>query len=219
MSEREEPSLLPAEWACLGIVGREPTHGFAVASRLKPTGDIGRVWSVSRALTYRALHQLTAYGYIEVVGSEPGVAGGARTIVAITADGRVRLDDWLATPVDHLRDFRTALLLKLVLSQDGGRDPRPLLQRQRDHVARLAVALTDAAKPTDEPAGGPATIEAADVVALWRSETAQSTLRFLDRLLAMAGNTADETLAPGPGSATAGTAAEPRRATAGRRPT
>ena len=38
-----------------GILYQGPTHGFAVAARLKPDGDIGRVWSLSRPLTYRSL--------------------------------------------------------------------------------------------------------------------------------------------------------------------
>ena len=29
--------LLLGEWACLGILYQGPTHGFAIASRLKPT--------------------------------------------------------------------------------------------------------------------------------------------------------------------------------------
>ena len=39
-----------------------PTHGFAIAAQLKPSGDLGRVWSLSRALTYRSLEQLANRG-------------------------------------------------------------------------------------------------------------------------------------------------------------
>ena len=46
--------LLLGEWACLGVLYQGPMHGFAIASRLKPDGDIGRVWSLSRPLTYRS---------------------------------------------------------------------------------------------------------------------------------------------------------------------
>ena len=59
------------EWACLGILATGRAHGFAVAARLKPTGDVGRVWSMSRPLTYRALDQLAAQGLIRPVGEEP----------------------------------------------------------------------------------------------------------------------------------------------------
>ena len=33
--------LLLGEWACLGILYQGPTHGFAIASRLKPTATSG----------------------------------------------------------------------------------------------------------------------------------------------------------------------------------
>ena len=66
-----EQQLLLGEWACLGILYQGPLHGFAVAARLKPDGDVGRVWSLSRALTYRSLDQLAVRDYIRAVGQEP----------------------------------------------------------------------------------------------------------------------------------------------------
>ena len=71
-SRTNAQALLLGEWACLGILYPAPTHGFAIAARLKPTGDIGRVWSLSRALTYRSLDQLSTRGYIHAIGEEPG---------------------------------------------------------------------------------------------------------------------------------------------------
>ena len=70
---------------------------------------------MSRPLTYRALDQLVAKGCAGAVAVEPGIAGGNRTILAITRRGRARLREWIVTPVDHLRDLRSALLLKLVI--------------------------------------------------------------------------------------------------------
>src|ERR1700741_2074207 len=101
--------LLLGEWACLGILYDGPTHGFAIAARLKPSGDVGRVWSLSRPLTYRSLDQLSARGYIHAVGEEPGIAGGNRTILAATRTGRAQLRKWLAAPVAHMRDLRSEL--------------------------------------------------------------------------------------------------------------
>src|SRR4051794_24394881 len=104
MTRRADDELLLGEWACLGILYAGPSHGFAIASRLKPSGDIGRVWSLTRPLTYRALEQLEARGYVHPVGEEPGIAGGNRTILAATRLGRSRLRSWVRTPVGHLRD-------------------------------------------------------------------------------------------------------------------
>jgi DNA-binding PadR family transcriptional regulator len=170
-----EQQLLLGEWACLGILYQAPTHGFAIAARLKPDGDVGRVWSSSRALTYRSLEQLAIRGYIQPVGEEPGIAGGNRTILAATRDGRAQLRKWLATPVVHLRDLRSELLLKLIIADHCGIDVSPMLEQQRARVAQMAQAMGDQIDDAD----------ALDVVALWRTESAHAALRFLDRLPAV----------------------------------
>lgn len=163
------PRLL-GEWACLGLLVAGPSHGFALASRLAPSGDVGRVWSMSRPLTYRSLDQLTERGLAEQVGVEQGRAGGQRVVFGATRLGRSVLEAWLAEPVPHLRDLRSELLLKLMVLDLLGRDPSSLLRAQRELVA-IALALLE------RDAGR-------DVVGLWRAESAAAALRFLDRLLA-----------------------------------
>ncbi|MDO8389862.1 MAG: helix-turn-helix transcriptional regulator [Actinomycetota bacterium] len=174
---RSPEQLLLGEWACLGILCAGDSHGFAIAARLKPEGDIGRVWALSRALTYRALDQLTARGYVVAVGEEPGKAGGARTILSASPAGHLQLSAWLGTPVEHLRDLRSELLLKLVLADLCRVDVSDMLQRQRAHIARLADVL--ATSPTSESGGD----TSADVVRLWRRELSQAALRFLDAVV------------------------------------
>jgi DNA-binding PadR family transcriptional regulator len=167
-----EQHLLLGEWACLGILYPAPTHGFAIAARLKPTGDVGRVWSLSRALTYRSLEQLTTRGYVHAVGQEKGTAGGNRTILAATRSGRAQLRKWLNTPVAHLRDMRSELLLKLIIAERCGIEIADMLDRQQAYIEEMADAIADQAD-TDSPV---------DVVDLWRHETSQTALRFLARL-------------------------------------
>ena len=175
MNPRSDEQLLLGEWACLGILYPAPSHGFAVAARLKPAGDVGRVWSLSRALTYRSLEQLTARGYIHAVGQEPGIAGGNRTILAVTRSGRAQLRRWLQRPVAHLRDVRSELLLKLIVADICGLDVTSMLGLQREQIEKIALALETQI----------AAAATTDVVALWRSESSAATLRFLDRLLAL----------------------------------
>jgi DNA-binding PadR family transcriptional regulator len=169
MVRTSDDELLLGEWACLGILAVAPAHGFAVAKRLAPDGDVGRVWSLSRALTYRAIDQLTARGYLAAVAEEPGTAGGNRTLLAPTRSGRARLRRWLTTPTQHLRDVRSEFLLKLVLAELNSVDTRELLERQREQIASIAASRAGA--------------DPADVVALWRRESANAALRFLDALL------------------------------------
>jgi DNA-binding PadR family transcriptional regulator len=171
MTRQRADQLLLGEWACLGILYRTPGHGFAVAARLKPDADIGRIWSMSRALTYRSLDQLTARGLIEPIAEEPGIAGGNRTILAATRTGRAALRGWLRTPVDHVRDLRSELLLKIALADLNGIDVVGMLEAQRSRIA----LIVDAHRVDDDSARH-------DLVDLWRSEAAAAALRFLDRL-------------------------------------
>ncbi len=169
-SSRIESDLLLGEWACLGIVAQEPTHGFAVAARLRIDGDVGRVWSLTRPLTYRAIDHLTSIGYVEPVREEQGVAGGNRTIIRITRSGRSQLLRWLATPTTHLRDLRSEFLLKLTLGETLGLENRTLIREQRKIVERILKGLTS-------PATGNL-----DHVTVWRIEAAEAARRFLDQL-------------------------------------
>ncbi len=165
--------LLVGEWACLGILYQGPTHGFAIAARLKPSADIGRVWTMSRPLTYRSLEQLTIRGYIAAVREEPGKAGGNRTLLAATADGRAQLRAWLTAPVNHLRDIRSELLLKVTLADLCSIDISEMLQKQQLQVEQMAAELAE----VGEEAPG-------DVVSMWRTEASIGAARFLQRLVA-----------------------------------
>ncbi len=171
MGRTSEDELLPGEWACLGILYNAPAHGFAIAARLKPEGDVGRVWSLSRALTYRSLEQLEVRGYVRTVGEEPGIAGGNRTILAATRTGRAQLRRWLATPVAHPRDLRSDLLLKLVIADLCDIDVHAMLQIQRRRIVDVYAALE-----------AQVALHPDDVVALWRSESTAAAVRFLDRV-------------------------------------
>ena len=171
MIKRSEDSLLLGEWACLGIIYVEPMHGFAVAAKLKPDSDIGRVWTLSRALTYRAIDQLVERELIEPVAEEQGIAGGNRTIYKCTHSGRSAFKRWLQTPVAHLRDLRSELLLKLILGQGTGVDLKPLITAQRKLASlQLAQIKTEIQQSPKDP------------VTQWRLETTEAALRFLSRL-------------------------------------
>ena len=93
---RTEPSL--PEWAALGLLCEAPAHGWAIAEALGPTGDIGRVYSCTRPLLYRALRQLQSAGLAEVRGTTTSDAGPARTILGATRRGRAAFDRWRSSP-------------------------------------------------------------------------------------------------------------------------
>lgn len=168
MSRSDPNDLLLGEWTCLGLLCQQPAHGFAVAAQLRPRTDIGRVWSMSRALTYRALDQLEARHLIEKVGEERGIAGGTRTVLAPTVRGRAEFRRWVRQPVEHLRDLRSELLLKILLGRANDIDMTESLAVQHDRISEFIAALDRSGEPQD-------------VVDLWRRESAGGALRFLER--------------------------------------
>jgi len=161
-SERERPLT---EWVVLGLLAEAPAHGFALARLLTPGGDVGRVWSASRPLTYRAIDQLAADGLIEPVRTEPG-HGPQRTVHELTEVGREELARWLRTPVPRFRDVRAVLLAKLLLLERSGRSTRRLLAAQRKAFEPLLDEVRAA-----PPAGS---------VARWRRTQAEAIAEFLE---------------------------------------
>lgn len=168
---RDTEQLLLGEWACLGVLSGGPTHGFAIAARLRPDADLGRIWSLSRPLTYRAIDRLLTSGHIEPAGEEPGIAGGTRTVLRITDSGRVAFDCWLHRPTLHLRDLRSELLLKLHLAVESGADISELIDAQRLVVNEIERNLRDQLHDYAD-----------DIVTRWRLETVDAARRFLDSL-------------------------------------
>jgi PadR family transcriptional regulator AphA len=156
-----------ADAVCLTLVAREPTHGWSIVKELAPDGTVGRIWSLSRPLTYRALTSLRDAGLIEPQAQEAG-GGPPRTIWRATARGKRLARAWLRRPVRHPRDMRTEFLLKLALDA-----PAP----------QLARAQLDAFEPVFAGLQNAATAAPGDVVARWRLESAEATRRFLRSLL------------------------------------
>lgn len=157
-----ERTLSLADQVCLAVIANGPTHGWAIVKLLRPDSELGRIWGLSRPLTYRSIDVLADEGLIERNDA------GRRTELRITRRGRAESRVWLAEPVGHLRDLRTAFLLKLELCRMAGIDPSELIARQRTALRPAIEALTEPS-PTDP-------------VGLWRDESARAAERFLDRI-------------------------------------
>jgi DNA-binding PadR family transcriptional regulator len=166
------PELSLSDWAVLAIVAEAPTHGWPIVRELRGDGSLGRVWTVSRAVVYRSITTLLARGLIEERGDQPGVQGPQRTILRATRSGRTALRRWLDTPVAHVRDVRTELLLKLAILDRTGRPTHAVVQRQRE-----------ALEPVIEAMSGRVQGQGFDrVLAQWRREQAGAVDRFLRSL-------------------------------------
>ena len=161
-----------AEWTVLAVVDEEPSHGFAVAALTSRGAELGRVWQVPRPVVYRAIGRLEELGLVVPVAEEQG-RGPRRQVVAASPEGSAEVGLWLVTPVLHIRDVRSQLLMKLALLNRRGADPRDLLVRQRALLAPIVAAIDE----QPEGDGFDATLHT------WRRSAATSTLAFLDELL------------------------------------
>ena len=165
---RSSTELLTGEWAVLGLLTDTPSHGFALAKELAPGGDIGRIWALSRPLTYRAIDQLLERGFIEARAEQPGRAGGNKTIYAATRAGRSAFRQWVTTPVEHLRELRSELLLKLVLAQRCSIPIDEMIDAQMQLVRQIRAGLETRIEETPN-----------DLVLTWRMHAVDAALGFL----------------------------------------
>ena len=164
------PTQLPlAEWVCLTLITQKVSHGWALGTILAPDGELGRIWTLTRPLTYRAIDGLVDKGLITRTGQAAG-RGRDRVILAPTPAGRRSAKRWLDTPVEHLRDVRTELLVKLHLRRRAGLDNQALLAVQRQ-LFEPAIDILTSTRADD------------DLVDLWRRESARAVRRFLDQAL------------------------------------
>src|SRR5580765_8435538 len=93
------PELSLSDWAVLAVVAEGETHGWPVVRALRADGEVGRVWTVGRAVVYRSLSTLVVLGLLEERGEVSGARGPQRTIVRATRSGHSALRRWLVTPV------------------------------------------------------------------------------------------------------------------------
>jgi DNA-binding PadR family transcriptional regulator len=158
------------EWTVLAVLREEPRHGFAIAALTADGGELGRVWQVPRPLVYRALRRLQEGELVAATAVESG-PGPQRTRYAVTSAGCDAVDAWLGAPVEHVRDIRSYLLMKLALLDRRGIDPAPLLARQREVLEPIAQAVaTERARHSGFDA----------VLLAWRQSTAEAALAFLE---------------------------------------
>jgi DNA-binding PadR family transcriptional regulator len=177
--------LTPGEWAVLGLLDQRPAHGFALARAMAPGGEVGRVWSMRRAMVYSALVNLERRALIRPTATASSHSGPQRTILEITRSGAAVLNDWLVAPVRHVRDARSLLMLKLLFLNDRDEDTTPLLVGQqqvfRAQARQFASAVNNAAGYDH-------------VLLLWRLHSTRAVIEFIDAMLPDS-----RTIAPMPG--------------------
>jgi PadR family transcriptional regulator AphA len=172
-----EHSLSLAEWLVLCLVREDPTYGLVIAQLLDRNGSLGHIWSLPKGTVYFALQRLELLGLIRAAGKERTSQGPARSRLAATPAGRAAARAWLSTPVEHLRDVRSELMIKLALLDRTGSesDSRALVRAQLAQLLPVAAALDDQLR---------ATTGFEHTLVLWRHGAMTATMGFLRALTA-----------------------------------
>src|ERR1700722_12619620 len=164
-----------AEGLLLCLVSEGPTYGLILARLLATDGSLGQIWSVPKGVVYYTLQQLELLGLIRMTGEQRTGPGRARSFCEVTPAGAAAAEAWLRAPVDHVRDVRSELMVKLALHDRTGADSRPLVRAQLARLGPAATALEDRL--------GIATGFERTMV-LWRHEAMTATMQFLTVLAA-----------------------------------
>jgi DNA-binding PadR family transcriptional regulator len=170
-----EHRLSLAEWLVLCLVREEPTYGLVIAQLLDRDGSLGRIWSVPKGSVYFALQRLELLGLIRMAGKQRSMEGGpTRSLLEATPAGRAAAQAWLSTPVEHARDVRSELMMKLALLDRTGSDSRALVRAQLAQLLPVAAALDDQLS---------ASTGFEHTLVLWRHAAMTATMRFLEALI------------------------------------
>jgi molybdopterin-binding protein len=155
------------EATCLALIDQGATHGYDIAKRFHPDGDIGEVFTQTNPVVYRALKSLEA---AQMVKSTDALGGRKQLkfALSVTEGGGRVLRGWLNAPAVHIRDLRTEFLVKLHLRELAGMKQGKFISLQRDALENVLSHLI--ANPSRS------------AVAIWRREQARAVARFLDEL-------------------------------------
>lgn len=123
-------ALLPGEYAVLGLLAVEPSHGYE-ANRRWQESPLAEVLPVEQSVLYGYLRTLDSRGLLDWeehrVGNRP-----PRKVFALSEAGWERLRPWLRSPVERMREVRVDLLLKLYFLQEL--DPHAVPRLVADQV-------------------------------------------------------------------------------------
>jgi PadR family transcriptional regulator, regulatory protein AphA len=166
---------LTLEHALLGLLQRQPMHGYELYQQLRDPGGLWLVWRIKQSQLYALLAKLEEKGYLAAT-LQFQATRPPRRVFALTQTGQAQFGAWMEQPVSHGRAIRQEFLAKLYFArQDGQGALRRLIATQRAECRRWQVAqATQAAALTGHDSF-------ATLVHDFRTGQIDSILAWLDR--------------------------------------
>lgn len=111
-SKHTYASALSPEYPLLGLLIKQPAHGYTLHQRLS-TDHLGQIWHISLSQTYSILKRLETHGFI-IGKMQKQVGSPARRHFEATPKGVKRFDEWLHTPSgSSVRAIRVEFITRL----------------------------------------------------------------------------------------------------------
>ncbi len=163
---------LTIEYALLGLLQRQPMHGYQLYQELTAPDGLWLIWRIKQGQLYALLAKLEEYGYLTAT-LQPQDTRPPRKIFQLTASGQAVLHHWLTTPVARPRQMRQEFLAKLFFAQRAGPTATTALFAVQRALCRTWQAQEQTTATT---ATG-----FAQIVALFRLSQVDALLVWLDR--------------------------------------
>ena len=118
------------EYILLGLIQKQPAHGYALYDRLRKTPELSLIWQIKRSKLYYLLDKLETDGLLSVSISSQGPYPD-RKVYQLTSPGKKALENWMNSPVMSSRYIRLAFLSKLYfLLREEGEGAAELINQQ-----------------------------------------------------------------------------------------
>ena len=119
MSNRQR-SRLKHEFFLLGLLYRQPRHGYDLLKEIRQSPGLSAIWYVKTGRIYALLDRLEIAGMVTVSQVESQKAP-SRKQYTLTPDGESAYLEWVKQPVRHGRDMRLIFPARLYFALQLGK--------------------------------------------------------------------------------------------------